>query len=210
MSFRLVAVALAVGLLAGCGFRPLYMPEGASGSIAANELAAVYVPVMAERSGQLMRQALQQRIEGSGTGIAKKYELVAPPAISGEGIAIQRDNSTTRVRLNGSANWTLRQLDVARTVLATGAARAVDGFNVLNQQYFAADLENEAAQKRLVESMADQVTTQVAIFLRRRAVAATPAAGPVSVSPAAPAEVPGTIPDLGQQGTGATVTTPGL
>jgi len=204
------APILAVLLLAGCGFRPLYMPEGASGSIAANELAAVYVPVMGERAGQLMRQALQQRIEGSGTGIAKQYELITAPAISGESIAIQRDNSTTRVRLNGSANWTLRRLDVARTVLATGSARSVDGFNVLNQQYFAADLENAAAQKRIVEAMADQVTTQVAIFLRRRAVAATPATAPASLGPAAPTEIPGTIPDLGPAGTNATVTTPGL
>jgi LPS-assembly lipoprotein len=205
-----LAGLLAALLLAGCGFRPLYLPENASGSIAANELAAIYVPVMGERAGQLMRQALQQRIEGAGTGIAKRYELIAPPGISGEGIAIQRDNSTTRVRLNGTATWTLRKLDVARTVLATGSARAVDGFNVLNQQYFAADLENAAAQKRIIDTMADQVVTQVAIFLRRRAVAGGPATAPVSVGPAAPAEVPGTIPEIGPAGLVPVVTTPGL
>ena len=204
------AAVLAALVLGGCGFRPLYLPEGASGSVAANELAAIYVPVMAERSGQLMRQALQQRIEGSGTGIAKQYELITAPAISGEGIAIQRDNSTTRVRLNGSANWSLRKLDLAHTVLATGSARAVDGYNVLNQQYFAADIENSAAQKRIVETMADQVVTQVAIFLRRRAVAGAPAAGPVAVGPAAPTEVPGIVPEIGPAGLVPVVTTPGL
>lgn len=204
------APLLATLLLAGCGFRPLYMPETASGSIAANEVAAIYVPVMGERAGQLMRQALQQRIEGSGTGIAKQYELITGPAISGEGVAVQRDNSTTRVRLNGSANWILRKLDVGRTVLATGSARAVDGYNILNQQYFAAEIESSAAQKRIVETMADQVVTQVAIFLRRRALAGAPAAAPVAVGPAAPTEVPGIVPEIGPAGLGTSVTTPGL
>lgn len=187
--------ALALGL-GGCGFRPLYMPEGGGRSIAADELAAVYVPVMAERSGQLMRQALQQRIEGSGTGIAKKYELLTAPNITGEGIAIQRDNSTTRVRLNGSAPWILRRLDVAHTVMATGSARIVDGYNILNQQYFAADLESEAAVRRVADALADQVVMQVAIFLRRQAVTPAPAQGPVAIGAPAPAEVPGIVPDV--------------
>ncbi len=160
------------GLLGGCGFRPLYLPESSAGSIAGNELAAVYVPVMSERAGQLLRQALQQRMEGAGTGIAKKYELVTAPAITGEGIAIQRDSSTTRVRLNGTAAWTLRTLDPAHTVIASGSSRIVDGYNILNQQYFAADLEGEAAQRRVCDALADQIVTQVAIFLRRRAVTA--------------------------------------
>ena len=169
MMRRAAALLGVAGLLAGCGFRPLYMPEGGRGSPAAAELAAVYVPVMAERQGQLLRQALQQRMEGTGTGTAKRYELITAPSFSGEGIAIQTDTSTTRIRLNGTASWTLRRLDPARTVLAQGSSRITDGYNIINQQYFAADLESEAAFKRLAESLADQIVTDVAIFLRRQA-----------------------------------------
>ena len=67
------AVALAaVGLsavLGGCGFQPVYMPT-ASGKagVAQRELAAVYVPVIPDRPGQLLRQALQERFgNDSGT-----------------------------------------------------------------------------------------------------------------------------------------------
>ena len=40
-------------------------------------------------------------------------------SIEGEGIAILHDNTTTRIRLTGRAQWTLRAQDANRTVLAT-------------------------------------------------------------------------------------------
>lgn len=188
-------------LLGGCGFRPLYMPEGGGrGSLAGDGLAAIYVPVYVNREGQLMRQALQRRFDGSGAGIAKQYDILAQPVIASEGIGILRDNSTTRFRMNGSVTWYLRKLDVAHTLLATGAARIVDGVNVNNQQYFALDLEMEAANKRVIEALADQVTQQLAIFLRKRAqdgsAGAPGGSAPASLAPAIPPENPGAVPDL--------------
>ncbi len=160
---------LAGGLaLGGCGFRPLYMPAGGAAGPAEAELAAVYVPVVPERSGQLLRQALQRRLEGPGTGAAKKYELTTYLIANVEGIAILRDSSTTRYRVIATAPWTLRMLSLDRAVLTSGTGRAVEGYNILNQQYFAADLEGDAAYKRAAETLADQIVTQVAIFLRRR------------------------------------------
>ena len=162
----------AAAALGGCGFRPLYMPDGGRGSVASDELAAVYVTVIPERTGMLLRQALQQRLEGTGAGIPKKYELTTSTAYSVEGIALQRDNSTTRYRVSASAPWTLRVMSLERPVLTSGTSRIVDGFNVLNQQYFALDLEFDAAWKRVGEALADQIVTQVGIFLKKRALAA--------------------------------------
>ncbi len=156
--------------LAGCGFRPLYMPasSGAPGPAAA-EMAAIYVPVAAERPGQLLRQELQQRFEGTGTGTAKRYELVAYISVSADPIAIQRDSSSSRVRLVGSAPWALRVLSLDHAVLAQGTSRILDGYNILNQQYFAADLESEVVIRRVAAALADQITTQVGAFFLRRA-----------------------------------------
>lgn len=163
------AAALGVPALSGCGFRPLYMPQSGRGGVAETELSAVYVPVMAERAGQLLRQALQQRLEGPGYGAQKRYELITNPAIASEGLGIAADSSTTRFRYNGSANWTLRRLDTARTVLTSGTSRITDGLNIINSQFFAADVETETVTKRIVEALADQIVTQVAIFLKRQA-----------------------------------------
>lgn len=157
-------------LLAGCGFRPLYAPaaSGAPGPAAA-EMAAIYVPVFADRPGQLLRQELQQRFEGTGTGTAKRYELVASIAINAEAIAIQRDSSSSRVRLIGSAPWVLRTLSLDHAVLAQGTSRILDGYNILNQQFFAADLESEVVVRRVAAALADQISTQVGAFFLRRA-----------------------------------------
>ena len=167
------AVLLAGGaVLTGCGFRPLYAPasSGAAGPASA-EMAAIFVPVFAERSGQLLRQALQQRFEGSGTGIAKKYELIAAMTISADAIGIQRDSSSSRVRLIAAAPWFLRVLSLEHPVLAQGNSRVLDGYNIINQQYFAADLENETVTRRMASALADQITVQVGAFFLRQAAA---------------------------------------
>ena len=157
----------AASVVAGCGFHPLYAPVGAGGS-AAGELRAIYVGVMGERDGQLLRQALQRRFAGTDEAVKKKYELVGGLGIAGESIGIQSDSSSTRIRLVGTGYWVLRDLSPAATVLKTGSARIVDGVNINDQQYFALDLESEAVHRRLAESIADQITLQVASFLRQR------------------------------------------
>lgn len=159
--------------MGGCGFRPLYAPTAAGlAGPATAEMAAIYVPVFAERPGQLLRQALQQRFEGSGTGTAKRYELTAYIAINADAIAIQRDSSSSRVRLVGSAPWVLKALSLEHTVLVQGTSRILDGYNIINQQYFAADLESETAIRRVASALADQITLQVGSFFLHRAEAA--------------------------------------
>lgn len=170
---RRLALLGAAGGLAGCGFHPLYAPaSGGAPGPAAAELAAVYVPVMSERTGQLLRQALQQRFDGTGTGVAKRYQLDVNYNVAGEGVAVQRDNSTTRIRLVGTASWVLRTLSPERKALAQGSARVLDGFNILNQQYFAADLEGQSATLRVTQALADQITLKLGIYFQQTAAPA--------------------------------------
>ncbi len=159
----------ACALLSGCGFQPVYMPT-ASGKagVAQRELAAIQVDLIPDRPGQLLRQALQQRLEGAGEAAAHRYDLSVGFGISGEGIAVQPDSIATRVRTIGSATWTLTAQDPGQTRLTSGYARAVDGYNIFDTQYFAADLENEAITKRLAEALADQITLQLATYFRKR------------------------------------------
>jgi LPS-assembly lipoprotein len=160
---------VALLLLAACGFRPVYMPT-ASGKqgVAERELAAVYVPLMPDRPGQLFRQALQEELADDSGG-PQLYDLEAGFWITGEGISVQPSNIATRVRLTGHVTWTLRARDSAHTRLTGGASHLIDGVNLLDQQYFAFDLENEVVQKRLANALADQVATQLAIYFRQRA-----------------------------------------
>ena len=75
----------------------------------------------------------------------------------------------TRLRLIGNATYTLHAHDPKRTTLTSGSARALDGVNIFDSQYFAADLEVEAQQKRIAENLATQIATQLAIWFRQQA-----------------------------------------
>jgi LPS-assembly lipoprotein len=160
------------GALSGCGFQPVYMPT-ASGTAGApqRELAAIQVALIPDRPGQLLRQALQDRLEMGASGVARRYDLTVSFWIAGEGIAVQQDSTATRLRETGNANWTLVAQDVGRTRLTSGFARAIDAINITDEQYFGADLENESLQRRMAGAIADQITMQLAIYFRRRAVA---------------------------------------
>jgi len=166
-------LALGCGaVLAGCGFQPVYMPT-ASGQLgpAQRELAAINVNPIGDRPGMLMRQALQDRFDGAGGAIARRYDLSVNFWVSGTALGMQQDNTVTRVRLVGHATWTLAAEDLARTQITSGSAHAADALNNLDTQIFASDLENEAIQKRLAEALADQITLQLAAFFRKRAAA---------------------------------------
>ena len=160
----------ACAALGGCGFRPVYM-RTASGNpgAAQRELAAVDVRIIPDRPGQLLRQALQDRMELGSSDEPRRYELRVAYWIAGEGVAIEPNSLSSRVRLIGNANWTLIAQDPGRTVLLNGGAHAVDGFNTFDAQFFAGDLETEQVQRRLADAVAEQITAQLASYFRRRA-----------------------------------------
>jgi len=170
VSRRGVLALGAEAVLAGCGFQPVYMPT-ASGQAgpAQRELAAIDVGIIPDRPGMLLRQALQDRFEGTGDAVARRYSLAVSFAISGTGIGVQPDSTVTRTRLLGNATWTLTADDPGHTRITSGTAHATDAINNIDSQFFASDLENEVVQKRLAEALADQIALQLAAFFRKNA-----------------------------------------
>ncbi len=162
-------------LLPGCGFRPLYAPaSGGRPSVAQQGLAAIDIGLIPDRSGQLLRQALQDRFERQGAGVAHHYDLAIAYSIAQEGIGIQPDTSTTYSRVSGTASWTLTAQDPPHKVLISGTASALDGYNFINNQFFAAELEYETIQRRLAANLADQIMLQLSrYFLKHPAAART-------------------------------------
>ena len=87
-------------LLAGCGFHPVYAPSaGGKPGDAVAGLAEIQVGLIPERRGQLLREDLLARFRRDGTSVARRYDLTITYTIDGENIGIQRDNTTSRVRL---------------------------------------------------------------------------------------------------------------
>jgi LPS-assembly lipoprotein len=156
--------------LGACGFRPVYGPGGgvAAGEPAvAEQLAAIRVPLIPERFGQLLRRNLQQRLAtaSGNTPRPARWDLVVSPSFSAEGLGIQPDGAATRVRYIATANWALLRLAPRETV-ANGFERAMDAYNIQPAQYFAADMSRDAMERRLAELLATEVIMRLAISFR--------------------------------------------
>ncbi len=157
---------LALLALSGCGFHPVYATRGASAPAVAG-LSQVDVALIPERFGQLTREALEARLEVGGAGTVHRYRLVTSLGLSSDAIGVLPDTVATHVRLIGTAQWTLMSEDASGAILAHGTARDVDGFDIIDQQYFAADLSNQAVQRRIAKSLASQIALQLALYFEK-------------------------------------------
>jgi len=160
---KFLASAVIALSLAGCGFQPLYAPSNQVSAV--DQFQRIYVPIMNDRNGQEMRQALQFRLNDSGDETGKDLVLDVKAFIGGAGVSVQPDNSMTRIRITGSALWILHRANDPKT-LAKGSVRAIDGFDVLNGQFFGQDLEAQAVNKRVLENMAEQITDHLALYFK--------------------------------------------
>lgn len=153
--------------LAGCGFHPLYASDGPGPGPAREGLGLISVAIIPERVGQLLRQALQARFDHGDAPPAKRFDLSVGFWINAEGIGIQQDSTVTRVRYVGQAGWTLTTRDMARSTVTAGQARAVDGLNTFDQQYFGQDIETETIFRLLADEIAEQITAQLATYFHQ-------------------------------------------
>jgi LPS-assembly lipoprotein len=154
---------MSLGLAApgcGCGFHPLYGQYGSRRAA----LSAVYVNIIPNRSGQLLRQALQARLEGTDDAVAKRYTLSVGFGLVNQLVGVQNDNSVSRVRDVGTATWTLFPLGEPTNTIATGTARSVDGYNVFDAQLFYQDLSEQETEHRLAEALADQILIGLTVY----------------------------------------------
>lgn len=153
-----------VPTLGGCGFQPLYGTSQGD-RVVSERLGEIQVGLIPERSGQLLRQALVSRLERDGAKVAKRFDLLVQLSLTADPNAIQLDNSASRVRLIGIATWMLVAQDAQKTTVASGSARELDGYNIVNQQFFSAELASSAVQRRMMDALADQITIQIAIYI---------------------------------------------
>lgn len=168
---RRALLGAGLALLGGCGFRPVNGVSRTSGveTDLAEELAAIHVTVIPERFGQLLRRNLQQRLTIGATPRAPRHELRVSPSLLGEAVGIDREGSATRIRGIATARWALVRIGPPEAVVASGFERSLDASNVPTNQFFAADSSREAAERRLADTLAQEVVTRVALALRRQA-----------------------------------------
>ncbi len=140
----------------------------ANGQDIADELGAVRVGRTFERNGQLLRRALQQRLEDSRPGTPARYELRVGLTTATELQGYRQDGLISRVRVTMTSDFTMVRAEEPNEELLRGTARRFDAYNIPDLQFFAADVSREAMERRLVDALAEDIVRRVSLELRRR------------------------------------------
>ena len=160
---KLVALS-ALLALAGCGFTPLY--GGDAGQGASARLDEVAVENIPERTGQMLRMSLETQLHAAGAPSTELYALQVNYAIVTTDIGVLQDSATTRSRLNATASWSLAPIGDPGHPLITGTATGADALNIIDEQYFAQDMETDTLNQHLADTVAAQITSQIAAWFR--------------------------------------------
>jgi len=164
-TFVLAGLAGAVLALGACGYRPLYGSSSATRQVS-GELAKVRIGLIANRAGHMLRNHLLDRMNPRGEPVSPAYSLSVNLVESRVDLGVRQDETRTRANLTLTANFQLVDLSNNRTVF-TADARRVASFNIRDAEFSTISAEN-AARRRSVEGLADEITQRVAIFLNRK------------------------------------------
>jgi len=166
MSWSKLAPVVMIGLLAGCGFRPLYGEAAVGRTTTTSELASIEVAAISDRVGQNVRNHLIDHLTPKGKTPGTRYRLNVLLTPSQEGIALTRDEAATRINYQLRGKFVLVELSSGREILQ-GSARSIAVYNVVSADY--ATLTAEAdAERRAAREISDEIKTRLAVFFSRR------------------------------------------
>lgn len=151
-------LVIALTLLAGCGFKPLYATTATSpGGAALNQTA---LAVIADRDGQKLRNLLTDRMHLRGTPQQPLYRLAITLERSETELGIRKDATASRAQLTLIAKMALT--DTAGKMLLTTTAQSSVSYNKLDAQYATLAAE-ENATDRALRTIADKIVNRLAV-----------------------------------------------
>jgi LPS-assembly lipoprotein len=155
---------LALAPLGGCGFTPLYGQSG--NTTVAAKLDTIDVQNIPERAGQMLRLALETQLHAAGAPTEQLYSLSISYNLGAANVAEQQDSSYTRQRFSGTAHWALNPIGTPGQPLVQGNVSTENALNIIDQQYFALQLETTTVQQQIADQLAAQITSRIAAYFK--------------------------------------------
>ncbi|KMQ91878.1 leucyl-trna synthetase, partial [Lasius niger] len=152
--------------LSSCDFQPLYGSSGPEDPKVQLKLKQVFVANIPTRFGQEMRLQLQEQLSGASNEDPQGYVLRATGGLQYSYIGIHKDNTAGRIQVLGFASWHLYKVGPDPKVIASGSARALDGYDPTIDEAFASRLNNQSVEGRVAKNLADQMAQGVAVFFK--------------------------------------------
>lgn len=151
-----IPLALCLCALPACALQPVY---GGGNSAAAVTLSQISVPLIPDRAGYLVRQALLDRVGEAGTAA---YQLNVKLDDDITGFGVRGDEAITRERRTLRARWQLVEL-ASGNVLIDATSRSDAGIDVVSSDYAVVAAEDTALE-RLAREIADDMTARIALY----------------------------------------------
>jgi len=163
---RLILVAVLAGLgPVGCGFRAIHATSGlvADDSPVGADLARVRIEPISNRVGQLVRNALVERLSPRGEPADPLYTLRIELAESTADVGYRKDGYATLGNLTLNARILLVRDGIA---LLSETATTVASFDYLGPRYASVVMERDA-RERAATQIADDIRGRVAAAIER-------------------------------------------
>ncbi len=152
------------GLLAGCGFRPLYGTRSLSGAPTGSpsidqQLAAVRIDPISDRLGQQLHNALRDGLNPLGQPVSSTHHLSIKLTVRTYGALTRTDLSATRRNVELTAFYSL--IDNAGEVALRDSSQIVTGYDEFDDPLN--DISaNESALERSTVALAEVIKTRLA------------------------------------------------
>ena len=169
MSWRSLARWVCAGFIAlalgGCGFQPLYGSKGKAGSDAVAHLASVSIGPIADRVGQQLRNALQDKLTPRGKPRKPLYRLDITLEETRSDLVILQDATSTFAKLRMGARYVLNDIATGRP-LTRGKSESTTIFNIVESEFANRNAQSDA-RARAVSQISDDIGLRLGLFFRR-------------------------------------------
>lgn len=171
----LMTLALIGAALSACGFRPLYGTHGVQRASVQADMGDIEISQIANRNGQILRNALIDKITPNGQPTNAAYQLSIKLGESKVPLGIRKDATATRANMTQTAAYVL--IDRSSSVAVDrGTVQAITSYDIVNSDFGTIMAERDA-RKRGIDLLADSITLRVALYFNRRTtLTARPAA----------------------------------
>ncbi|MBI3506450.1 MAG: hypothetical protein HY059_16555 [Proteobacteria bacterium] len=150
-------------LLSACGFEPVHATR--QGSSVNDKLAAIRIAPIPERSGQVLRNYLLDRLTPLGQSQATQYTLTIRLFEPVQTLALRRDDIISRSSYSATASFDLRDSEGKRVV--AGNSSFSSDYEITNSEY-ATLISRQNARDRVLELVGDDVRGQLAAHFAGR------------------------------------------
>lgn len=162
-AFRWVAIVVGLAGASACGFEPLYARKD-NGSVV-DDLAAVRVDLIPDRSGQILRNYLLDDLNPRGQSATAAYVLSIRVTEPRQEVGLQRNDTVTRYAYGVSATFSLR--DNRGVAVMSGSSASGTSFEISDSEF--ATISNQAsARDRLMQQISSDIREQLAVYFNSR------------------------------------------